>query len=239
MQNDDLDRDEIRERERRYELKKELHKELEQRLAVERKKWEKHFVIDMSNSTFLTLRDEKGDQKDFVLVSVRKENGVLGKQMELDLKYLVKLGRERNLKFSPWIFQINFGSQPFFPFAPNQDVVTTSPTFLLARNHEYVEDSIDPYNVKLAGFLFVNYPRYGNFLEAVSGSVVGNLAVIEQIMKRNREPYSRENHLLNWLHFFLSKDSQKRKITFQIFNMHEKWLDSFSKYLNKVKTSFK
>ena len=235
----DLDRDEIKERERRYELKKELHKELEQRLAVERKKWEKHFTIELGNSTFLTLRDEKGDQKDFILVSVRKKNGVLGKPMKLDLKYLVKLGQEKSLKFTPWIFQINCGTQPFFPFSPNQDIVTSSPTFLLARNHDYVEDLMDPYNVKLAGFLFVNYPKYGNFLEAVSGSVVGNLAVIEKIMKRNNESYSRENHLLNWLHFLLSKDSEKRKITFQIFNMHEKWLDPFSKYLKKVKTSFK
>ena len=239
MENDDLDKDEIKERERRSQLKKELHKELEQRLALERKKWEKYFTIDLSNSTFLTLRDEKGDQKNFILISVRKENGVLGKPMKVDLKYLLKLGKEKSLKFTPWIFQINLGRNPFFPFSPNQDRVTSSPTFLLAQNHSYGEDQIDPYNVQLAGFLFINYPKYGNFLEAVSGSVVGNLAVIEKIMKRNNEPYSRENHLLNWLHFFLSKDSNKRKISFQIFNMHQKWVDSYSKYLQKFKTSFK
>ncbi len=239
MADPDLDKDEIKERERRYQLKKELHKELEQRLAEERKKWEKHFTIDLSNSTFLTLRDESGDQKDFILVSVPKQHGVLGKQMKVDLKYLVKLAKEKNLKFTPWIFQINKGTKQFFPFSPNQDYVTASPTFLLAQNTDYVKDQIDPYNVKLAGFLFINYPKYGNFLEAVSGSVVGNLAVIEKIMKRNNESYSRENHLLNWLYFFLSKDSDKRKITIQIFNMHEKWLDSFSKHLNKVKTSFR
>jgi hypothetical protein len=86
--------------------------------------------------------------------------------------------------------------------------------------------------VELTGFLFVNYPKYGNFLEAVSGSVVGNLAVIEKIMQRNKEAYSRENHLLNWLFFFLSKECQN--FTFQIFNMHSNWVLSYTKYLESL-----
>jgi len=113
--------------------------------------------------------------------------------------------------------------------------VTASPTFLLAQNEGYLKDKIDPYNVQIAGFLFINYPKHGNFLEAVSGSVVGNIAVIEKIMQRNIEPYTRENHLLNWLYFFLSKDSSK--IKFQIFNMHEKWIPSYTKYLEKFRGS--
>jgi hypothetical protein len=239
MEDRDLDKDEIKERQRRYELKKELHKELEARLAVEREKWAKYIKIDVSNSVFLTMRDSKGDEKEFVLISMRKSNGALGRAMNIDLKYLVKLAKLKKLRFTPWIYQIAFGSTPFFPYSPKQkEFVTASPTLLLASNEEYVENLIDPYNVKLAGFLFVNYPKYGNFLEAVSGSVVGNLAVIEKIMKRNNEPYSRENHLLNWLHFFLSKDSDTRKITYQVFNMHDRWMDSFESYLRKIKTSF-
>ena len=210
---------------------------MEQRLAVERKKWEKHFTLDISNSVFLTLRDEKGDQKEFILISVRTKNGVLGNPMKVELKNLLKLGTEKKLKFSPWIYKINFGTKPYFPFSPNQDNVTMSPTFILTENRGYIKDKIDPYNVKTAGFLFINHPKYGNFLEAVSGSVVGNLAVIEKIMQRNQEPYSRENHLLNWLYFFLSKDSSK--ITFQIFNMHQKWIPSYTKYLERFKTEFK
>ncbi|MHA1266047.1 MAG: hypothetical protein ACTSRS_12515 [Candidatus Helarchaeota archaeon] len=239
MEDRDLIKDEIKERQRRYQLKKELHKELEARLAAERKKWEKHFMVDVSNSVFLILRDEKGDKKDFILISMRKSNGVLGKAMKIEMGYIMKLAKKKNLNFYPWIYQINFGSAPFFPYTSEQEYVTSSPTFLLVKNRGYVEDLIDPYNVKLAGFLFVNYPKYGTFLEGVSGSVVGNIAVIEKIMKRNQEPYSRENHLLNWLYFFLSKDSEARKISFQIFSMHEQWTDSFSKYLKKIKTSFR
>jgi hypothetical protein len=233
------DRDEIRERQRREQLKKELQNELEARLATERKKWESKFTLDLSNSVFLTLKDIHEDEKEFILISTRKKNGVLGKPLKVDLKYLLKFGTEKKLKFTPWIFKITFGPNPFFPHTPDQDLVTASPTFLLTQNQAYVEDQIDPYNAKTAGFLFVNYPRYGNFLEAVSGSVVGNIAVIEKIMKRNNEPYTRENHLMNWLHFFLSKDSERRKISFQIFNMHEKWSESYSKYLQRFKTSFK
>lgn len=230
------EREEREERLRREKLKKDLHMELEQRLAVERQKWEKKFTIDLSNSVFLTLKDDQGDQKEFILISIRKKNGVLGKAMKIDLKYLLKLCSEKNIKFTSWIFKITFGPDSFFPFGKDQEYVTSSPTFLLAQNSSYVEDQIDPYNVKTAGFLFINYPKYGNFLEAVSGSVAGNVAVIEKVMQRNNEPYSRENHLLNWLHYFLSQDS--RNINFQIFNMHEKWVSSYSKYLNKFKTSF-
>ncbi|MHA1649798.1 MAG: hypothetical protein ACTSYB_06370 [Candidatus Helarchaeota archaeon] len=236
MEDRDLLKDERKEMERRYQLKKELHKELEARLAIERKKWEKKFTIDLSNSVFLILRDEKGDQKEFILISTRKRHGVLGKALKIELKYLFKLSKEKRLKFTPWIYKITFGPKPFFPYAPDQEYVTASPTFLLVKNRGYIEDKIDPYNVKTAGFLFVNYPKYGNFLEAVSGSVVGNIAVIEKIMKRNNEPYTRENHLMNWLYYFLSKDS--RDISFQIFSMHERWVDSFSKYLKKLKTTF-
>ncbi|MFX1294758.1 MAG: hypothetical protein ACFFD2_07890 [Promethearchaeota archaeon] len=225
--------DEKEERERRYQLQKEFNKELEQRLAIERKKWGKKFTIDLSNSVFLTLKDEMGDVKEFILISTRKKHGVLGKAMKVDLRYLLKLGTEKKLKFTPWIVKITFGSSPFFPFAPDQNNITSSPTFLLAQNKGFVVNKIDPYNVKTAGFLFVNYPKNGNFLEAVSGSVVGNIAVIEKIMKRNNEPYSRENHLLNWFHYFLSKDS--REVSFQIFNMHKKWIDSYSKYLQRFK----
>ncbi|TFG05779.1 MAG: hypothetical protein EU536_00975 [Promethearchaeota archaeon] len=239
MEDSDLLRDEIKERDRRYQLKKELEKELEARLAVERKKWEKHVTLDISNSVFLTLRDEKGDQKEFILIAIRNSNGVLGKPMKVDLKLLLKLAKEKKLNLSSWINQITFGSKPFFPFAPDEDLVKVSPTFLLVQNKGYIEDMIDPYNVQLAGFLFVNYPKYGNFLEAVSGSVVGNLAVIEQIMRRNNEPYSRENHLLNWLHFFLSRDSEHRHLKFQMFNMAEKWVPSYTKYLRKHNSSFK
>jgi hypothetical protein len=231
------DRDEEREIQRRMQLKKELYEELGQRLAIERKKWEKHFILDLSNSAFLTLQDEKGDQKEFILVSVRQKNGVLGKPMKVELKYLLKLGQEKRLTFTPWIYKINFGTHPSFPFASNEDQITSSPTFLLAQNHGFIEDKIDPYNVELAGFLFVNYPKHGNFLEAVSGSVVGNLSVIEKIMQRNNEPYSRENHLLNWLHFFLSKDSHE--LSFQIFNMHQKWVPSYTRYLEHFKKSYK
>jgi len=229
-------REEIKERQRRAELKKKLQKELEARLAIEREKWGKKVTIDLSNSVFITLRDERGDEKEFILISTRKKNGVLGKAMKMDLKYLIKLVREKHLQFTSWIYKITVGPTPFFPFAPDQDYVTASPTLLLAHNKIYTEDQIDPYNVKMAGFLFMNYPKYGNFLEAVSGSVVGNIAVIEQVMKRNNEPYTRENHLLNWLYYFLSRDS--RNINFQIFNMHEKWIASFSKYLQKFKSSF-
>ncbi len=228
------EREEIKEMQRRAKLKGGLQKEVEQLLEIERKKWEKKFTLELSNSVFLTIRDNKGDQKDFILVSVREKNGVLGQPMKVDLKYLIKLGTERKLKFTPWIFTISFGLTPFFRFAPDHDDVTASPTFLLAQNHDYVENVIDPYNVELAGFLFINYPKFGNFLEAVSGSVVGNISVIENLMKRNKEPYKRQNHLLNWLHYFLSKDS--RKISFQVFSMHERWIPSYSKYLEKFKT---
>ncbi|HUX99968.1 MAG TPA: hypothetical protein VMV49_10480 [Candidatus Deferrimicrobium sp.] len=231
------DPDEQREMERRIKLKKELYTELEQRLAVERKKWEKHFTLDLSNSAFLTLQDENGDQKEFILVTMRQKNGVLGKPMKVDLKYIVKLGQEKRLTFSPWISKINFGNRPVFPYAPDEDRITSSPTFLLAQNQGYTEDKIDPYNVELAGFLFVNYPKYGNFLEAVSGSVVGNVSVIEKVMQRNKEPYSRENHLLNWLYFLVSKDS--RAVSFQIFNMQQRWVPSYTKYLENFKKSFK
>jgi hypothetical protein len=231
------DREELKEKKRRLKLKRELHEELEARLAVERKKWEKTFTIDLSNSAFLTLRDAQGGEREFILVTTRKKNGVLGKALKMDLKYLMKLAKERGLSFNSWIYKITFGADPFFPFSRDQDYVTASPTFLLAQNQGYVANEIDPYNVKVAGFLFVNYPRYGNFLEAVSGSVVGNIAVIEQLMQRNNESYTRENHLQNWLYYFLSRDS--RNVNLQIFNMHEKWTASFSKYLQKFKTSFK
>ena len=226
------DKDELKEMERRKTLKKGIEDELEQRLADERKKWEKYFTLDFSNSFFLTLMDDNGDKRDFILVSMREKNGVLGKPLKVELKYLVNLANKRKLSFFPWIYKIDYRTKPFFPHAPNQDSVTVSPTFLLAENHDYVPDNIDPYNVELTGFLFVNYPKYGNFLEAVSGSVVGNLAVIEKIMQRNKEAYSRENHLLNWLFFFLSKECQN--FTFQIFNMHSNWVLSYTKYLESL-----
>jgi len=229
------DKDELKEMERRKVLKKEVMNEVKQRLADERKKWEKYFTLDFSNSCFLTLMDEKGDKRDFILVTMREKNGVLGKPLKIELKYLLDLAYKRNLSLFPWIYKIDFRTKPFFPHVPNQDNVTVSPTFLLAQNHEYIPDKIDPYNAELTGFLFVDYPKYGNFLEAVSGSVVGNLAVIEKIMQRNKEPYSRENHLLNWLFFFRSKDCQN--FSFQLFNMHPKWLLSYTKYLEQFKSS--
>lgn len=204
--------DDLKEIERKKTLKTEVMNELKQRLTDEQKKWEKYFTLDFSNSFFLTLMDEKEDKKDFILVSMREKNGVLGKALKVDLKYLLNLGHKRKLSFFPWIYKIDHRTKPFFPHAPNQDEITVSPTFLLAQNQDYVPDKIDPYNVELSAFLFVNYPKYGNFLEAVSGSVVGNLAVIEKIMRRNREPYSRENHLMNWLFFFLSKDCQNQHL---------------------------
>jgi len=231
------DQDELRENERRKTLKKELEAELEQRLAVERKKWEKHFTLDFSNSIFLTLMDEKADKREFILVSVREKNGVLGKALKVDLKYIVNLGKKMKLTFFPRISKIDYRTKPFFPHSPDQEEVTISPTFLLAENHAYIPDKIDPYNVELMGFLFVNYPKYGNFLEAVSGSVAGNLAVIEKLMQRNKEPYSRENHLMNWLFFFLSKDC--RNISFQVFNMHPNWVPAYTKYLERFQSSLK
>ena len=224
--------DDLKEIERKKSLKNEVMNELKQRLIDEQKKWEKYFTLDFSNSFFLTLMDENEDRKDFILVSMREKNGVLGKAMKFDLKYLLNLANKRKLSFFPWIYKIDHRTKPFFPHTPNQDVITVSPTFLLAQNHDYVPDKIDPYNVELTGFLFVNYPKYGNFLEAISGSVVGNMAIIEKIMQRNKEPYSRENHLLNWLYFFLSKDC--RNVSFQIFNMHSKWVPSYTKYLESL-----
>ena len=95
-------------------------------------------------------------------------------------------------------------------------------------------EKIDPYNVDLAGFLFINNPKLKkNFLEAVSGSVVGNLAVIESIMMSSGEKYTRENHIKNWLAYLQHPDS-KGKVVIQCFNMHAKFLERYRKYISKL-----
>ena len=105
--------------------------------------------------------------------------------------------------------------------------------FILIKNKAYSQKKIDPYNVPLAGFLFIhNLIIQKNYLEAVSGSVVANVAVIENLMSRHGGSYSRKNHILNWLAFLLSKDS--RNIVIQTFSMHEEFIPKYKQFLDAL-----
>ena len=192
----------------------------------------KKLQIKKEGPVLLILQDEKKDTKNFELTSVRKKNGLLGHEMEIPLSTVMRLG-ERS-RFSPWIIKIVDDKEQVFPYYHgDSSKIIFSPTFYLIKNKDYQKDKINPYNVPLAGFLFIyNSISKKNYLEAVSGSVVANVAVTENLMARHREPYSRENHILNWLAFLGSRDS--KDIIIQAFSMHTSFVSQHREYLNKL-----
>lgn len=192
----------------------------------------KKVQIPKEGPVLLTLEDENKDKKDFELISVRKTNGLLGEELEVPLSTIIDLARRS--KFNPWIAKIIDDKEVIFPFYHNDtSKVIYSPTFLLIKNKAYKKDKVDPYNLSIAGFLFIYNPLVNkNFLEAVSGSVVANVAVIEKFMMKHGEPYTRKNHILNWLAFLLSKDS--KNIVIQAFSMHTNFVSQHKKFLESL-----
>ncbi|MHC1591903.1 MAG: hypothetical protein ACXQS8_07445, partial [Candidatus Helarchaeales archaeon] len=182
----------------------------------------------------IKIRDDKNKDKIFELHPIRRKYGVLGKPFEYPLDKVLALAKIGG-GFYPWIVSVLDHDEMVFPyFHGDTSKVILSPTFFIVKNLEYEPDKIDPYNVELAGFLFVNNPRTRkNYLEAVSGSVVGNISVIEKLMKRTGEPYTRENHLQNWLAYLLHPDSNG-KIIIQCFNMQLRFLEKYKLYINKI-----
>ncbi|MHA1376797.1 MAG: hypothetical protein ACTSRG_00265 [Candidatus Helarchaeota archaeon] len=191
----------------------------------------KQFTVKKEGPVLLVLQDEKKDQKNIELISVRKKNGLLGEELEIPISTVINL--RKKAANTPWIIKIIDDKEQIFPYYHGElNKVVFSPTFILVKNNNYQKDKIEPYNVPLAGFLFLYNPLTKKvFLEAVSGSVVAVIAVIENLMERHKEPYSRRTHILNWFGFLLSKDS--KNVLIQAFYMH----DSFaSKYQDFIKT---
>jgi len=180
------------------------------------------------------IRDEQKNEKIFELHPIRKQFGVLGKPFEFPIQKVVALAKVAG-GFQPWITSVVDNDEQIFPYyRGNNSKLIFSPTLFIIKKLDYKPDVIDPYNVDLAGFLFINNPKLNkNFLEAVSGSIVGNISVIENLMKRTGEPYTRENHLKNWLAYLLHPDSHG-KIMIQCFNMHIRFIEQYKKYLNKI-----
>lgn len=185
-------------------------------------------------TVIIKIRDQQKVEKFFEFHPVRREFGVLAKPLEYPIQNVISIGK-RTGGFQPWITEVIDDRDPIFPYYHGDDTkVVLSPTLILVRNKKYSMDKIDPYNVELAGFLFINNPRLRkNFLEAVSGSVVGNLAVVESLMKSTGEEYTRKNHLFNWLAYLQHPDS-KGKVVVQCFNMHIEYLELYKKFLNKL-----
>ncbi len=196
----------------------------------------KKLLYKKAGPVLLVLQDEKKDKKDFELISVRKKTGLLGEELEVPLTNIIQLGR-RSI-YSSWIVEVNDDKELIFPYYHGDtSKIIFSPTFFLIKNNTYQADKVGPYNVPYAGFLFLYNPKTAkNYLEAVSGSVVATVAVIENVMERHNESYSRKNHILNWIAFLLSKDS--KNIVSQAFNMHTSFSSQYKKYvesLNKEK----
>ncbi|MHA1299477.1 MAG: hypothetical protein ACTSO9_08600 [Candidatus Helarchaeota archaeon] len=196
--------------------------------------YKKKIKVSKEGPVLLVLQDDKKDQKNFELISVRKKNGLLGHELEVPLPIIENLGKRSG--FSRWITKIVDDKEQIFPYYHGEtEKVIFSPTFFLVKNKDYQKDKIDPYNVPIAGFLFVYNPlTQKNYLEAVSGSVVAVISVIENLMKRHGEPYSRRNHVLNWFSFLLSRDS--KNIVIQAFSMHENFVSKHKKYIESVAT---
>ncbi|TFF86830.1 MAG: hypothetical protein EU551_00590 [Promethearchaeota archaeon] len=184
-------------------------------------------TIRPSNIT-LTLKDQEGTTQKLKLISVLGRGGVLGKPLQIKGDYVEKLTKKHQ-KISPYLYRIEFYDKPYFPYAEGEEIVKFSPLFILVNNSSYVENQIGPYNVEMAGFLINYLPKRGIFLEGVSKSVAGTISVIENVMKRNNEPYTRKNHLLNWLYFLISRDSSPLDV--MLFNMPRKYMQNFNEYV--------
>ena len=186
--------------------------------------------IKQTNIT-LILEDSEGTTRKFKLISVIGSGGVLGEPLSIQKDYIEKLIKKYKTVY-PFISKINFYEKPYFPYSKDEMDVKFSPLFILIHNTAYLKNQIDPYNVEMAGFL-VNYiPRRGIYLEGVTKSVAGTISVIENIMKKENESYSRKNHLLNWLYFIISRDSTSLKAT--ICNMQRKLMLNFSEYYKSL-----
>jgi len=222
--------EEERKRTQRYwdAIRKEFQAELWKRAEVV-KQWTET-RIRPTNIT-LILEDNDGNIRKFKLISIRGRGGVLGEPLKLDQEYVDTLIKKYK-KVYPYISKIDFFEKPYFPFSKDDDLVKFSPIFVLTYNKGYKKDKIGPYNVEMAGFLINYFPKSGIFLEAVTKSVAGTIAVIENIMKRHNEPYTRKNHLLNWLYFLISPDSFKLNI--QIFNMQKRYMQNFVEYIKSL-----
>ncbi|MHA1694138.1 MAG: hypothetical protein ACTSWR_00085 [Candidatus Helarchaeota archaeon] len=209
-------------------LKKEFQTELWKRAEVIKK-----FDVTKIKPTniVLFLEDNEGAVQKIKLISIRGRGGVLGKPCPIKNEYVEKLMKKYK-KAYPFISKILYYDKPYFPYSKNDEIVKFSPLFILTHNKSYVQDKIDPYNVEMAGFLINYYPHQGIFLEAVTKSVAGTISVIENIMYRNKEVYSRKNHLLNWLYYLISRDSSSLRV--KIFNMQRKYLLDFTDYLKSL-----
>ena len=189
------------------------------------------FKVQKTGPVLLVLQDEKNDKKNFELIAVRKKNGLIGEELEVPLSILSDLGKRSG--YYPWITQIIDDKEQIFPLYHGEENVVFSPLFLLVQNKAYQKDKIDPYNVPNAGFLFVYNPTTKkNYLEAVSGSVVAVVAVIENLMERHNEPYSRKNHILNWLIHLTGKHS--KNFVVQAFSMQKSLLTKHKAYVTSL-----
>ncbi|MHA1270133.1 MAG: hypothetical protein ACTSPY_10135 [Candidatus Helarchaeota archaeon] len=222
--------DDYQKKQREWEvIKKEFQHELWKRAEVIKK-----FDVTTIKPTNVTLylEDNESVIKKFKLISIMGRGGVLGHQLSIKKEYVDSLMKKYKKSY-PFISKIEFYDKPYFPYSDESDVIKFSPLFILVYNTNYIENKLDPYNVEMAGFLLNYFPFHGIFLEAVSKSVAGTISVIENLMKRNNEPYSRKNHLLNWLYYIISRDS--RSLQVRIFNMQKKYMLDFSDYLNSLK----
>ncbi|MHA1784831.1 MAG: hypothetical protein ACTSVY_11330 [Candidatus Helarchaeota archaeon] len=189
----------------------------------------KEFKQKRAGPVIVSIKDSSDESMEFELISVRKTDGFYGKPIEISVNYIQKLSD--GTMFYPWIQQIVDDRELIFPYYHGKtDLVIFSPILILAQNVNYIKDEIDPYNVPISAFLLLFNPKIKKlFLEAVSRTIVGNVALIENIMLRNNELYDRGNHVKNWLYYFLLDGKKKTKL--QIFSMRQEFTEKYQKYL--------
>ncbi|MBD3228156.1 MAG: hypothetical protein GF329_08200 [Candidatus Lokiarchaeota archaeon] len=184
----------------------------------------------------LTLKDNEGSERKINLISILGRGGVLGKPLQIKKDFIDNLMKKYQIAY-PYVSRILFYDKPYFPYSSDEEKIKFSPLFILINNTGYIKNKIGPYNVEMAGFLITYIPAKGIYLEAVTKSVAGTVSVIENIMKKNNEPYTRKNHLLNWLYYIISGDSAPLKVS--IFNMKEKYMADFKEYMELQHEKYK
>ena len=181
-----------------------------------------------SGPIIITLKDSSDDSYNFELVSVRKKDGFYGHLIEISMDFIKKLSE--NINYTPWVHQITDDKIMIFPYYQGKlDQVIFSPVVILALNKNYVQDKIDPYNVSSCAFLLLYNPKINKvYLEGVSKTIVGNVAIIESLMLRNNEAYDRAHHVKNWLYYFLMDGKSSTEL--QVFSMRAEFSGKYKKY---------
>ncbi|NHI92500.1 MAG: hypothetical protein EAX96_08345 [Candidatus Lokiarchaeota archaeon] len=177
----------------------------------------------------ITLKDFSEEKFYIELVSVRKKDGFYGKSIEISIDYIKKLGEQVN--YAPWVYQITDDKELIFPYYQGKsDLVIFSPIVILAHNLNYVQDKIDPYNASSSAFLLLYNPKMNKlFLEGVSRTIIGNVAIIENLMQKNNEAYDRAHHVKNWLYYFLFDG--KKSTNLQVFSMRAEFSGKYKQYV--------